>query len=82
MNIHEKYMRLAIELAKKAEGKTSPNPIVGAVVVKSNKIVGKGYHKKAGSPHAEINALRDAGQKATGHTFGLGAQAPERSNRP
>ena len=66
MNIHEKYMRLAIELAKKAEGKTSPNPIVGAVIVKNNEIIGKGYHKKAGLPHAEINALRDAGQKAKG----------------
>ena len=66
MNIHEKYMRLAIELARKAEGNTSPNPIVGAVIVKNNEIIGKGYHKKAGLPHAEINALRDAGQKAKG----------------
>jgi diaminohydroxyphosphoribosylaminopyrimidine deaminase/5-amino-6-(5-phosphoribosylamino)uracil reductase len=69
MNIHEKYMRLAIELAKKAEGKTSPNPIVGAVIVKNNKIIGKGYHKRAGLPHAEINALRQSGAKANGATL-------------
>lgn len=62
-------MRLAIELAKKAEGKTSPNPAVGAVIVKNNRVVGKGYHKKAGLPHAEINALREAGQKAKGATL-------------
>ena len=69
MAIHEKYMRLAIELAKKAEGKTSPNPIVGAVIVKNNKIIGKGYHRKAGLPHAEINALREAGKRARGATL-------------
>lgn len=57
-------MKLAIELARKAEGRTSPNPIVGAVVVKNNKIIGKGYHKKAGLPHAEINALLQAGSSA------------------
>lgn len=62
-------MRLAIELAKKAEGKTSPNPAVGAVIVKNNKVIGKGYHKKAGLSHAEINALREAGQKAKGATL-------------
>ena len=69
MAIHEKYMRLAIELAKKAEGKTSPNPIVGAVIVKNNKIIGKGYHRKAGLPHAEINALREAGKRTRGSTL-------------
>lgn len=66
MHIHEKYMRLAIELAKKAEGLTSPNPIVGAVIVKNGRIVGRGYHKRAGLPHAEINALRQAQGKAKG----------------
>ena len=69
MNIHEHYMRMAIRLAKKAEGQTSPNPIVGAVVVKGGKIVGKGYHKKAGMPHAEIEALRQAGSRAKGATL-------------
>lgn len=66
MSIHEKYMALAITLAKKAEGLTSPNPIVGAVIVKKNRVIGRGYHKKAGSPHAEINALRQAGDRARG----------------
>ncbi|MCX5668361.1 MAG: bifunctional diaminohydroxyphosphoribosylaminopyrimidine deaminase/5-amino-6-(5-phosphoribosylamino)uracil reductase RibD [Candidatus Omnitrophica bacterium] len=69
MNIHEKYMRLAIELAKKAEGMTSPNPMVGAVIVKNRRIVGRGYHKRAGLPHAEINALHQAGAKAKGATL-------------
>ena len=59
-------MRLALDLARKAEGKTSPNPVVGAVIVKSGKIIAKGYHKKAGSPHAEIIALRKAGRKSIG----------------
>jgi diaminohydroxyphosphoribosylaminopyrimidine deaminase/5-amino-6-(5-phosphoribosylamino)uracil reductase len=62
----EEYIRLAIRLAKKARGRTSPNPLVGAVVVKKDEIVGKGSHKKAGEPHAEINALNDAGEKARG----------------
>jgi diaminohydroxyphosphoribosylaminopyrimidine deaminase/5-amino-6-(5-phosphoribosylamino)uracil reductase len=56
----EKYMSLALRLAKKGEGMTSPNPLVGAVLVKRGKILGRGYHKKAGLPHAEIEALLDA----------------------
>jgi diaminohydroxyphosphoribosylaminopyrimidine deaminase/5-amino-6-(5-phosphoribosylamino)uracil reductase len=60
---HEKYMSLAVSLAKKAEGMTSPNPLVGALVVSKGKIIGKGYHKKAGLPHAEIEAFRDAEKK-------------------
>jgi len=50
-------MRRAIVLAKRAFGKTTPNPLVGAVIVKNNEIIGEGYHKKAGSAHAEINAI-------------------------
>ncbi|MBN1526794.1 MAG: bifunctional diaminohydroxyphosphoribosylaminopyrimidine deaminase/5-amino-6-(5-phosphoribosylamino)uracil reductase RibD [Candidatus Omnitrophica bacterium] len=69
MNTHEHYMHLAIDLAKKAQGRTSPNPIVGAVIVKSGRIVGKGYHKRAGMPHAEIEALRQAGSRAKGATL-------------
>jgi len=69
MDTHEKYMRLAIALAKKAEGMTSPNPMVGAVIVSKRRIVGCGYHKRAGLPHAEINALRQAGAKAKGATL-------------
>ena len=59
-------MNLAIDLALKAQGRTLPNPIVGAVVVKNGKIVGKGYHKKAGGHHAEVFALKQAGSKAKG----------------
>lgn len=62
----ERYMRLAIRLAKKAAGLTNPNPAVGAVVVKDSRIVGTGYHKRRGLPHAEINALNDAGARARG----------------
>lgn len=69
MNVHEKYMCLAVKLAKKAEGMTSPNPIVGAVIVRNNKIIGKGYHKKAGLPHAEINAIKQAGNRTKGATL-------------
>lgn len=63
------YMALALSLAKRAIGLTSPNPLVGAVVVKGNEIVGKGYHKKAGLPHAEIVALEEAGERARGSTL-------------
>jgi len=64
-----KYMRRAIVLAKKGFGKTSPNPMVGAVLVKNGCIMGEGWHKKAGTPHAEINAIVSAGKKAEGSTL-------------
>jgi len=53
-------MRLALNLARRGHGQTSPNPIVGAVLVKAGKIIGRGWHRRAGVPHAEIEALRDA----------------------
>jgi len=56
----EYYMRLAIDEAKKGLGRTSPNPLVGAIIVKDGAVIGKGYHKKAGTPHAEIHAIADA----------------------
>lgn len=62
-------MRLACRLARKAAGRTSPNPIVGAVLVRDGKIVGKGYHRFAGGDHAEIAALKQAGAKAKGATL-------------
>jgi len=65
----EHYMRIALELAAKARGRTSPNPLVGAVVVKDGIIVGRGYHEKAGTPHAEVHALREAGERARGATI-------------
>ncbi|HGJ66805.1 TPA: bifunctional diaminohydroxyphosphoribosylaminopyrimidine deaminase/5-amino-6-(5-phosphoribosylamino)uracil reductase RibD [bacterium] len=69
MENDEKYMRLAIELAEKAKGRTSPNPMVGAVIVKNEEIVGRGYHQKAGTPHAEVHAIKDAGEKAKDATI-------------
>jgi diaminohydroxyphosphoribosylaminopyrimidine deaminase/5-amino-6-(5-phosphoribosylamino)uracil reductase len=64
-----KFMKEALALAVKAEGLTSPNPLVGAVIVKGNKIVGRGYHKKAGSKHAEIIAIQSAKTKTKGATL-------------
>ena len=54
------FMRLALRFARRGHGKTSPNPMVGAVLVKNGKIIGRGWHRRAGGPHAEIEALRDA----------------------
>ena len=65
-NINEKYMRRAIELAKKGAGAVNPNPMVGAVVVKNEEVIGEGYHKFFGGPHAEVYALEDAGKEAEG----------------
>ena len=58
------YMKMALSIAEKGRGFTSPNPIVGAVVVKDGKVVGRGWHEKAGKPHAEVNAIDDAGSLA------------------
>ncbi len=68
MRDHE-YMQEALSLAKIAKGFTSPNPCVGAVVVKNDRIVGRGFHKAAGLAHAEVEALDDAGIKAQGATL-------------
>jgi diaminohydroxyphosphoribosylaminopyrimidine deaminase/5-amino-6-(5-phosphoribosylamino)uracil reductase len=64
-----RMMARALELAGRALGKTSPNPLVGAVLVKQGRKVGEGYHRYAGAPHAEIVALRKAGKKARGATL-------------
>jgi diaminohydroxyphosphoribosylaminopyrimidine deaminase / 5-amino-6-(5-phosphoribosylamino)uracil reductase len=63
------YMHMALKEARKGLGRTSPNPCVGAVIVKDDCVIAKGYHKKAGTPHAEINALRIAGKEAVGATL-------------
>jgi diaminohydroxyphosphoribosylaminopyrimidine deaminase/5-amino-6-(5-phosphoribosylamino)uracil reductase len=63
-----RMMRRCLELARRALGRTSPNPMVGAVVVKDGEIVGEGFHPRAGEPHAEVFALREAG---------VGAASPE-----
>lgn len=62
-------MQRCIALAKRAAGQTAPNPMVGAVVVKDGKIIGEGFHPGAGQPHAEVFALREAGEAAKGATI-------------
>lgn len=64
----QKYMKRALELAVKAVGRTSPNPLVGCIIVKDHQIIGEGYHHKAGSPHAEVHALAAAGDQIHGAT--------------
>lgn len=64
-----RYMRMACRLAAKAAGRTSPNPMVGAVLVRGGKVVGAGFHRFAGGDHAEIAALKKAGHKARGATL-------------
>ena len=63
------FMGIAIAEARKGTGRTSPNPCVGAVIVKDGEEVSRGYHKKAGTPHAEIHALNKAGDAAQGATM-------------
>ncbi len=63
MNANEKFMKLALKLAKKGEKNVKSNPMVGCVIVKNGKIVGKGFHETCGEAHAEINALKNAGKK-------------------
>ena len=65
----EQCMHLALSLARKGMGTTSPNPMVGAVLVKGNHIIGKGYHRKAGMSHAEVVALNEAKEEAKGATL-------------
>lgn len=65
----KQWMQLAIDEARKAEGLTSPNPIVGAVIVKENQLLGQGFHKKAGTPHAEVNAIASLDAPAPGATI-------------
>lgn len=67
--MHEYYMGRAIELAKKGAGYTSPNPIVGAVIVKDDRIIGEGYHMAYGENHAEINAFLNASEDVEGATM-------------
>ena len=66
---HIVFMQRALDLARRATGRTSPNPLVGAVIVKDGKVIGEGYHKKAGTPHAEVHALNAAGENAKGATL-------------
>lgn len=63
------FMKLALREARKGLGRTSPNPCVGAVVVKNGHLIAKGYHRKAGTPHAEVHALMAAGDDARDATL-------------
>lgn len=65
MGKNQGFMKIALGLAARGKGKVSPNPLVGCVIVKNGKIMGKGFHEKWGNAHAEVNALRNAGKKAT-----------------
>lgn len=70
-DVDKRYMRLALRLAIKGAGRTSPNPMVGAVLVRGGRIIATGYHRRAGSDHAEIIALKRAKAKARGATLYL-----------
>ncbi|WP_243090852.1 bifunctional diaminohydroxyphosphoribosylaminopyrimidine deaminase/5-amino-6-(5-phosphoribosylamino)uracil reductase RibD [Thermus neutrinimicus] len=67
--LDERFLRRALQLAERARGHTHPNPLVGAVLVQGGRIVGEGYHPRAGEPHAEVFALRQAGPLAQGATL-------------
>ena len=70
--IDEMYMERALALAARGRGTTTPNPMVGAVIVKDGRVIGEGYHIRAGEGHAEVNAFRNAeenGEDVTGATM-------------
>ena len=67
--LEEDYMKQALRLARRGLGKTSPNPMVGAVIVKDNRIIGQGYHRHFGGKHAEVNAIENAREDVSGATM-------------
>jgi diaminohydroxyphosphoribosylaminopyrimidine deaminase/5-amino-6-(5-phosphoribosylamino)uracil reductase len=69
MNADERFMARALRLAARGLGETNPNPVVGCVVVREGRVVGEGYHARAGGPHAEVVALARAGARARGSTL-------------
>jgi diaminohydroxyphosphoribosylaminopyrimidine deaminase/5-amino-6-(5-phosphoribosylamino)uracil reductase len=68
MSEDERFMRRALELARRGWGETNPNPLVGCVLVRAGRVVGEGFHRRAGAPHAEAEALGRAGDRARGAT--------------
>jgi len=76
-----KYMRIALRLAERARGWTSPNPMVGALVVKDGRIISRGYHRRAGEPHAEAVTLEKAGNKAQGAVLYVTLEPCSHSNK-
>jgi len=71
MDADAKYLRRALELAARGRGRTSPNPMVGCVIVRGGRVLGEGFHAKAGEPHAEVNAIAAAGGDIRGATVYL-----------
>lgn len=69
MNDDIKYLNLCLELAAQGRGKVEPNPMVGAVIVKNNKILSKAYHEYFGGPHAEANAIKNCNENLEGSTL-------------
>jgi diaminohydroxyphosphoribosylaminopyrimidine deaminase/5-amino-6-(5-phosphoribosylamino)uracil reductase len=69
MNVYDSYMLRALELAKLGWGRTNPNPLVGALIVKEGKIIAEGYHEKLGSDHAEVVAFKNAKEDVSGGTL-------------
>ena len=69
LGVDARHMARALQVARKGLGRTSPNPAVGAVIVKAGRMISQGYHRRAGLPHAEVEALRRAGSKARGATL-------------
>lgn len=80
----ESFMERALELARRGAGAVEPNPMVGAVVVRGGRIVGEGWHREFGGPHAEVLALKDAGAKARGATLYINLEpcAPHEKKTP
>jgi len=76
-----RFMQHAFRLAEKGRGRTSPNPLVGALLVKKGKIVGQGYHRRAGDKHAEVMALEEAGAEASGATLYINLEPCSRQGR-
>lgn len=68
-SMDERFMRMALRLARRGEGHVSPNPLVGAVIVREGRIIGKGYHRRCGENHAEINAIKNAREPIAGADF-------------
>ena len=66
MTVHERFMKQALGLARKGAGRVSPNPLVGALIVRDGTVAGAGYHRRFGGPHAEVHALMQAGDRARG----------------
>jgi len=71
MREHKEFIKETLKLAERGRGLVSPNPMVGAVIVKGSRTIGKGWHNAFGMPHAEVEALKQAGDKGKGATLML-----------